>query len=194
MQRISVALILVVLLAACAPAAQQSPTVQPTTVPPTSGAAEAAPAAAAQRPAWHNLTLTNARTGETFTLADFAGKVVSVEPMATWCTNCRRQQTTLSAIVPQYSDDVVFISLSVGENVSNETLAAYADSAGFGWVFAVATPELLTALVEQFGRTVTAPPSTPHFYIAPDGTTTTLDTGFKSADEFVTRLNGLRGV
>ena len=30
-------------------------------------------------------------TDQTFTLADFAGKTVYVEPMATWCTNCRQQ-------------------------------------------------------------------------------------------------------
>jgi hypothetical protein len=36
------------------------------------------------RPDWLTLPLTNARTGETFTLADFAGKTVFVHPMATW--------------------------------------------------------------------------------------------------------------
>ncbi|KPK07150.1 MAG: hypothetical protein AMJ56_13680, partial [Anaerolineae bacterium SG8_19] len=47
-------------------------------------------AVGADRPAWQQLTLTNARTGETFTLADFGGQTVFVEPMATWCSNCRR--------------------------------------------------------------------------------------------------------
>jgi hypothetical protein len=33
---------------------------------------------------WYNLPLTNARTGATFKLADFAGKTVFVKPMAIW--------------------------------------------------------------------------------------------------------------
>jgi hypothetical protein len=35
-------------------------------------------------PEWTKLPLTNAHTGETFTLANFAGKTVYIEPMATW--------------------------------------------------------------------------------------------------------------
>ncbi len=209
MQRLSIAILLALALSACALLPAQSPTAQPTITPPTnvpaataadptalpppSAPVKAAGQSVVPRPDWHNLTLTNARTGAAFTLADFEGKVVSIEPMATWCTNCRRQQQTIDTIASQYGDDVVFISLSVGENISDATLAAYAQNEGFDWVFAIATPELLTALVNQFGRTVTTPPSTPHFYIAPDGTTTTLYTGFKSADEFTSTLNGLRG-
>src|SRR5215475_4612241 len=48
-----------------------------------------------ERSAWHALPLVNARTGQAFTLADFAGKTVYVEPMATWCTNCRQQMGTI---------------------------------------------------------------------------------------------------
>ena len=55
-------------------------------------------------------------------------------------------------------------------------------------MFAVATPELLTALVEEFGRTITSPPSTPHFIIRPDGTTTDLTTGIEAPEVLLAQI------
>lgn len=143
--------------------------------------------------AWQKIALTNVRTGETFTLADFAGKAVFVEPMATWCTNCRRQLTNVSSARAQFGDDVVFVALSVETNISNEDLKAYTDSTGFDWVFAVATPELIQELVSLYGQTITNPPSTPHFIIRPDGSTTDLVTGIEGVEEIVTQIQNAQG-
>ncbi|MCU0511327.1 MAG: TlpA family protein disulfide reductase [Anaerolineae bacterium] len=158
--------------------------------------AEAAPMtdSAASAPAWAALPLVNARTGATFTLGDFAGKTVFVEPMATWCTNCRRQQRTLIDVLPQVNADaVVFVSLSVEDGLANQTLADYADDNGFNWLFAVATPELAQALIGQFGRTVVNPPATPHFIIAPDGRVGDLMTGFQDAAGVLNSLAAAAG-
>ena len=143
--------------------------------------------------AWQNITLTNVRTGETFTLADFAGKTIFVEPMATWCTNCRRQLTNVSSARAQFSEDVVFVALSVETNVSNDDLKAYTESTGFDWVFAVATPELLQELVALYGQTITNPPSTPHFIIRPDGSTTDLVTGIEGVEAIVSQIKNAQG-
>ncbi|MCA9969052.1 MAG: TlpA family protein disulfide reductase [Anaerolineales bacterium] len=141
------------------------------------------------RPAWQHISLTDARSGETFTLADFAGQTVFVEPMATWCSNCRRQLGNVSAARAQLADDnVVFIGLSVETNIDDAVLAGYQAAEGFDWTFAVATPELLEGLVAQFGRTVINPPSTPHFIIRPDGSTTELVTGYESPEELIASL------
>lgn len=136
----------------------------------------------ADRPAWQHISLTNVRTGETFTLADFASKTVFVEPMATWCSNCRRQLGNVSAVRSQFGEDVVFIALSVETALTDAELKAYTDSTGFDWIFAVATPELLRELAALYGQTVVNPPSTPHFIIRTDGSTTDLATGIKSVD------------
>lgn len=141
-----------------------------------------------ERPAWQHLELTNAQTGETFTLASFDGKTVFVEPMATWCSNCRRQLDNVNNAMKEAGEKVVFIALSVEGNLANEKLAEYAKREGFDMVFAVTTPELLTALVEEFGRTVTSPPSTPHFIIRPDGTTTGLVTDIEAPEVILARL------
>ena len=207
------------LIAACAPSQPPPATLAPTATPPSNSAvpttaftvatvtpapaegsadASAPPvdaAADAARPAWQNIALTNARTGETFTFADLAGKTVYVEPMATWCTNCRAQQRIVVDVYNQLTaDDYVFLSLSVGENIADTQLAEYAEREGFPWLFAIATPDMLTALVDAFGRTLTNPPSTPHFVIRPDGSTTTLATGQHSAETLVAELTNVGGV
>ncbi|MCB8981149.1 MAG: redoxin domain-containing protein [Ardenticatenaceae bacterium] len=138
-------------------------------------------------PLWMTSELTDVRTGETFTLADFAGKTVFVEPMATWCTNCRQQLGNVAEARAQLADneDVVFVSLSVETTISNDDLAAYTEETGFNWTFAVVTPEVLVSLADTFGQTVTNPPSTPHFIIRADGSTTDLTTGFEGPTELL---------
>ncbi len=141
------------------------------------------------RPAWHSIALTDARTGAAFTLADFAGQTVLVEPMATWCSNCRAQLGSVARAAQQLEGQpVTFIALSVAENISDADLAAYAERQGFPFIFAVATPEMLAALTENFGRAAITPPSTPHFIIAPDGSVSELFTGAKSAADLVALL------
>lgn len=143
----------------------------------------------AERPAWQSLALVDARSGETFTLADFAGKTVFVEPMATWCSNCRQQLRNVSSARAQLdAEQAVFVALSVEVGLDNATLARYTENNGFDWYFAVVSPDLLAELVAIFGRTVTNPPSTPHFVIRPDGTTTGLSTGSKSVDAIVAEM------
>lgn len=144
----------------------------------------------AELPAWQTMTLVNAITGESFTLADLAGKTVVVEPMATWCTNCRRQLGNLQEAQAQLGDDVAYVALSVETTLSASDLAAYAQETGFNFTFAVLTPELLQALAAEFGQTIANPPSTPHFIIRPDGSFTSLTTGFESADELVAKIQG----
>lgn len=142
-------------------------------------------------PAWKTIALTDVRTGETFTLADFAGKTVFVEPMATWCSNCRRQLGNVSQAKAQLGDteDVVFVSLSVETNIGDSDLANYTDETGFHWTFAVATPEMLVSLADSFGQSITNPPSTPHFIIRPDGSTTELTTGFESPEGILQNID-----
>jgi thiol-disulfide isomerase/thioredoxin len=142
------------------------------------------------QPDWATLELTNAATGETFTLADFAGQTVLVETMATWCTNCRRQLGYATAAMAELDDSVVFIALSLEPNMTDAQLAAYAEREGFTMTFAVITAELLQGLVTTFGRSITSPPSTPHFVLWPDGTHSELFTGFKQPDALVSLLAG----
>ena len=145
------------------------------------------------RPAWQQLPLTNAHTGESFTLADFAGKTVYVEPFATWCTNCRQQLQHVNAVSANFGDDVVFIALSVEPNIGDAALVQYANDQGFDLIFAAMSPELLRETVAIFGQTITNPPATPHFVIYADGSTTELFTGIESAAEITSLLQSSQG-
>ena len=150
--------------------------------------------AAYNGPDWATIPLTDARTGEPFTLADYAGKTLFVEPMATWCTNCRHQIPNVELARTQLdSNQYVFVGLSVAENVDNATLASYVDGQGWNFVFAVAPEALVQGLVDTFGRTAVTPPSTPHFIIQADGTLSEMYTGSHSADELITELKAASG-
>lgn len=164
---------------AATPAAP-SPAVAPgATDPSMTGTPSGAPAAAATpiaqvaRDAWQTTPMTDVRTGETFTLADFAGKVVAVEPMAAWCINClHQQQAVIEALAAIDSEDLVYISLDVDPTELPEDLAAYAEHWGFDWRFVLADRELLRQLAGAFGDQVLAPPSTPKLLIGRDGSVT----------------------
>jgi thiol-disulfide isomerase/thioredoxin len=144
-------------------------------------------------PAWQTIALTNAVTGESFTLGDFQGKTVFVEPMATWCSNCRAQQGEVRKAKAQLGEDVVFIALSLETNLAPEELAAYAQDNGFDWTYAVMPVDLLSGLADQFGRSITNAPSTPHFIIRPDGTFSELSTGIDPAGTIVTKIQAEQG-
>jgi len=145
--------------------------------------------AQSEPPEWQTLPLVDARTGESFTFADLRGRTVFVEPMATWCSSCRRQMTVVREVAAQLDPDAfVFVGLSVETNLDPAALAAYADAQGFGWTFAVMSPELLAALVDTFGRSVANPPATPHLIVRPDGTTTDLATGQHGAAQLLAAL------
>jgi hypothetical protein len=144
-------------------------------------------------PAWQQIGLTNARTGEPFTLTDFLGKTLYVEPMATWCTNCLRQLHNVREARAQAGDDSVFLALSLETNIDDAALAQYADDNGFDWLFAVMTPEMLQELAGAFGRSVTVAPSTPHFIVRPDGSHTDLLTGFESATQILQSIQAAQG-
>lgn len=145
-------------------------------------------------PAWQKLPLTNVRTGEQLTLADFKGKTVFVETMATWCGNCRQQLTNVGIARKQLNNpDVVFIAVSVETDLAQADLAKYAKAAEFDWFFAVSTPNLLNELVTAFGRTIATPPATPHFVIHRDGNVSKLITGIDSPEQIVKRIQGIQG-
>ncbi|RMG81422.1 MAG: hypothetical protein D6712_16325 [Chloroflexi bacterium] len=146
-------------------------------------------------PDWTHIELTDVRTGQTFTFADFAGKTVYVHAMANWCSNCRSAQRTLrDMVIPQVNtDEVVFVSLNIEPTSGDDALHDYVLENSFDWTFAVANTTLWQALVQQFGRAVSNPPSTPHFIIAPDGTPSQLITGTQTPTEIISLINEFGG-
>ena len=144
----------------------------------------------ADAPAWLTAELTDACSGETFALADFAGKTLYIEPMATWCVNCHAQMTRVkdaAAMLPEEArGSVVLVALSSEVDLPRETLAQYAVDNDFPFIFAVVSAEMLRAMVDALGQEVTVPPATPHLIVAPDGTVGPLRTGSTSTEDLLT--------
>jgi thiol-disulfide isomerase/thioredoxin len=136
--------------------------------------------------AWATAPLTDVSTGETFRIADLAGKVVILETMAIWCSNCRAQQGDVQTALGQLSaDDVVFVVLDVDPNEDGASLAEYRVDNGFEGRYAVAGKDVARALAADFGDQFLNPPSTPMLIIGTDGTVTRTEFGSKSPDEIV---------
>ncbi|MFN8592234.1 MAG: redoxin family protein [Thermomicrobiales bacterium] len=199
-----VALAAVALIALAAPFATPRVLAQETTrdcasatwLEPLQKASDSASQAAPNdAPPWLAMELTDACSGTTFSLADFAGKTIYVEPMATWCTNCRAQLGRVreaSAQIPEAErDDIVLVALSSEVELPREDLATYAAETEFPMIFAVMSADMLRAMVDDLGQEIAVPPAMPHFTIAPDGTVSDIATGEESPEALLARFAAL---
>jgi len=147
---------------------------------PASAATPTAPAAE-----WLSVELVDARSGEAFGLTDFAGKVVLVETMATWCPTCIRQGQAIEALHAQLGEpeDLVSISLNVDPNEDRELLKGYVEEFGFKWRFAVAPLEVTRALGNLYSAQYLNPPLAPMLLVDREGGVHLLDFGLKDVED-----------
>ncbi len=77
---------------------------------------------AVELPAWFSASLTDVNSGQPFTVADHQGKVVLVETLAVWCSNCMKQQKQVLALHEALGerDDFVSVGLDIDLNESAE--------------------------------------------------------------------------
>ena len=138
-------------------------------------------------PAWFNVPLTDARTGQTFSINNFQGKVVLVETMAIWCTNCLRQQGEVKTLHEQLGprDDFVSIGLDIDPNENIEALKGYVENKGFDWLYAVPPVDVSREIASLYGDQFLNPPSTPIVVIDRHGEAHPLPFGIKSADNLM---------
>jgi len=126
-------------------------------------------------PQWMQVTLKDPRTGQTFRISDFEGKVVVLEIMAIWCPVCVDQgseiQKVINGLSAEVKDRVVFISVDVDPNENEANLATYADSLKRTWPFAYdSTGEFFKTFIRDRGTTVRSEmPAVPIYIIALDG-------------------------
>ncbi len=147
-------------------------------------AAEEAPAEAPA--AWLDIELTDAESGETFTLASLAGNVVAIEPMAIWCGNCKAQQDNVQQAYDQIeAAGVTYISLGIDPGEAPEALAKYADRRGYEWTFVQSPVELSRGLSDLFGPQILSAPSTPLIVLDASGDVVFQDYGFHDPDKLL---------
>jgi len=140
-------------------------------------------------PAWMTTKLTDACSGETFTVTDFVGKTVYIEAMATWCPPCRDQLARVKEATAQLSEEdraeIVVLALSSEVDLLRETLAEYAASNDFPFIFAVMPAEMLQAMADHLGQAIAIPPTTPHLIVAPNGAVGEIRTGSESSEDLL---------
>lgn len=134
-------------------------------------------------PDWFETELTNVNTGEPFKFADFENKVVLVETMAVWCSNCLRQQREVVALHELLGDqpNLVSVALDIDPNETHDILKAHTDKNGFDWVYAVAPPEVAREIGQLYGAQFLNPPATPMLIIDQHGQAHPLPFGHKTA-------------
>lgn len=140
--------------------------------------------AAATTPEWFDMELTDAQSGETFTMNDYAGKVVLLETMAIWCPNCVIQGNEVRKLHQALGnpDDLISVSLDVDFNEDQASLKEYASGYGFDWHFAVAPLLVARALGNLYSAQYLNPPLSPMLIIDRDGNVHHLDYGKKDAE------------
>ncbi len=158
---------------------------QTTAASPSAGGSPSSAAAPLLDQPWATAVLTDVTTGETFRIADLvaAGKVVFVETMAIWCTNCRFQQEEAKvAFDGSDPERIAWVAIDVEPSETAAALARYREEHGFPFTYVIADVDLARALVADFGDVVLSPPSVNIVVVGTDGRVTPLR-GHKSVDE-----------
>jgi thiol-disulfide isomerase/thioredoxin len=140
-----------------------------------------------ESPAWFSASLTDARTGQTFSINDFQGKVVLVETMAIWCSNCLKQQGQVKTLHEQLGarDDFISVGLDIDPNENTAALKSYVESKEFDWWYAVPSNNVSREIASLYGDQFLNPPSTPIVVIDRHGEAHPLPFGIKSADDLM---------
>ena len=136
-------------------------------------------------PAWFSAELTDVNSGETLTVADLGGKVVLVETMAIWCSNCLRQQQEVKALHETLGteDGLVTLVLDIDPNENAEHLRDYSAKHGFDWTYVVAPREVAREIGQLYGDQFLNPPSTPMLIVDRHGEVHLLPFGRKTAQD-----------
>jgi thiol-disulfide isomerase/thioredoxin len=138
-------------------------------------------------PAWFSASLTDARTGQTFSITDFQGKVVLVETMAIWCSNCLKQQGQVKTLHERLGarDDFISVGLDIDPNENTAALKSYVESKEFDWWYAVPSADVSQEIASLYGNQFLNPPSTSIVVIDRHGEAHPLPFGIKSADNLM---------
>jgi thiol-disulfide isomerase/thioredoxin len=142
------------------------------------------PETTVESPEWFGYELTDVQTGETFTMNDYAGKVVLLETMAIWCPNCLVQASEVSQLHEMLGnpEDLISVSLDVDVNEDEPALKEYSEEYGLNWHFAIAPLEVARALGNLYTAQYLNPPISPMLIIDRNGEVHHLEYGRKSAE------------
>ena len=130
------------------------------------------------------MELIDAKTGKTFTINDYSGKVILLETMAIWCPNCIIQGAEVRKLHEAlgHPENFVSISLDVDFYEDQASLKDYVSEFGFDWHFAVAPLLMARALGNLYSAEYLNPPLSPMMIIDREGEVHHLEYGIKTAE------------
>ena len=137
---------------------------------------------------WLDTSLYDVQSGKNFKVSDFSGKVVLIETMAVWCSNCYQQQKQIEGLHQSMGDNPDFVSLSldIDSSEDSDTLKKYVDAnPQFDWLYAVSPQDLTRTIGNDYGAQFLNPPSTPILILDRHGVAHPLPFGIKSADDLM---------
>ena len=141
-------------------------------------------------PTWYSSPLTDVNTGDVFTIEENLGKVILVETLATWCSNCYKQQTEVAKFHDLLGerDDFISLGIDIDPNEDIVLLTGYVRKNGFDWLYVVASGDMVDEISLIYGPQFLNPPSTPMLIIDRKGNAHSLDFGIKSAEELLNNV------
>jgi thiol-disulfide isomerase/thioredoxin len=174
---ISTLLIFAFLLSSCVEAQEDSKN--------TPGPQSTAAVVVSKTPEWFDMELTDVQTGETFTINDYAGKVVLLETMAIWCPNCLMQAGAVQKLHEALGnpEDLISVSLDVDSHEDSASLKEYASQYGLDWHLAVAPLSVERALGNLYSAQYLNPPLSPMLIIDREGNVHQLEYGIKDVEK-----------
>ena len=134
-------------------------------------------------PPWFDVAMTDVNSGRQFKIADFRGKVVLVETMATWCPSCQGEMSQVRDVIAALGPDADFVavSLDVDTNEDATILKKYTTLNNFDWRIAVAPLEVSRFLAKNYDVNYINPPLQPMLLIDRQGGVWGLPFGQKSS-------------
>jgi len=141
-------------------------------------------------PTWYSTPLTDVNTGGVFTIEENLGKVILVETLATWCSNCYKQQTEVARFHDLLGerDDFISLGIDIDPNEDIVLLTGYVRKNGFDWFYTIAGEEMINEISLLYGPQFLNPPSTPMLIIDRKGNAHPLNFGIKSAEELINNV------
>lgn len=135
-------------------------------------------------PEWFDMELTDVQTGKTFTVNDYAGKVILLETMAMWCPTCLLQSGQLQKLHEALGnpEDLILVSLDVDINEDAASLKSYATEYGLDWHVAVAPRLVARELGNLYSAQYLNPPLAPMLIIDREGEVHQLEYGLKEVE------------
>jgi cytochrome oxidase Cu insertion factor (SCO1/SenC/PrrC family) len=149
------------------------------------------PQAEATMPSWFAVPMTDVNTGKSFKIQDFAGKVILVEAMATWCPTCQGEMSQVQELLKTLGpgSDLVAVSLDVDPNEDAALLEKYAAQNGFTWHIAIAPEEVVRFLISNYDQAFVNPPLQPMLFIDREGGVWGLPNGAKTSNSLKQTLD-----